>query len=198
MNIRRLRLACSLLGIVLLTSPSVSYEETAPRATVTPASVEQARQLAPLFMILQEYFTALAQGDVEKLALYHPALTVSQRDILREYFAHTVRDLHIDLRDVQVQLASPDALEYDRVRAPIPALGGIARVYVVPNISITGEVTGFKIPDSIDDRYKAHYVDVDIYFGKCHAEGDRYAATRGIEPFRWTVGPRCRRTSARR
>jgi hypothetical protein len=34
---------------------------------------------------------------------------------------------------------------------------------VVPNISISGEVTGFKIPDSIDSRYNAHYVDVDIY-----------------------------------
>jgi len=33
----------------------------------------------------------------------------------------------------------------------------------VPNISITGEVTGFVIPDSIDNRYQAHYVDVDVY-----------------------------------
>ena len=31
------------------------------------------------------------------------------------------------------------------------------------NISITGEVTGFKLPDSIDDRYGGHYVDLDIY-----------------------------------
>ena len=65
--------------------------------------------------------------------------------------------------DVQVQLSSPLALERDRVRAPIPAIGGIARVYVVPNISITGEVTGFTLPDSIDSRYQAHYVDVDVY-----------------------------------
>jgi hypothetical protein len=33
-------------------------------------------------------------------------LTAPQREILREYFAHTVRDLHIDIRDVQVQLAA--------------------------------------------------------------------------------------------
>lgn len=67
--------------------------------------------------------------------------------------------------DVQVQLASPSIglTEYARARAPIPALGGIGRFYVVPNISITGEVTGFKLPDSIDNRYAAHYVDVDIY-----------------------------------
>jgi len=67
--------------------------------------------------------------------------------------------------DVQVQLASPSIglTEFARAQAPIPALGGIGRFYVVPNISITGEVTGFKLPDSIDNRYAAHYVDVDIY-----------------------------------
>jgi len=36
-------------------------------------------------------------------------------------------------------------------------------VYVVPNISITGELSGFKIPDSIDNRYNAHYIDFDLY-----------------------------------
>jgi hypothetical protein len=65
--------------------------------------------------------------------------------------------------DVRVDLASPFQREFAHARAPIPALGGVARVYVVPNISITGEVTGFKLPDSIDKRYAAHYVDVDIY-----------------------------------
>jgi len=65
--------------------------------------------------------------------------------------------------NVQVQLNSPVATELDRVRAPIPAIGGIARVYVVPNISITGEVTGFTIPESVGGRYRAHYVDVDLY-----------------------------------
>jgi len=65
--------------------------------------------------------------------------------------------------DVQVNLAEPGLVQFAHARAPIPALGGIARVYVVPNISITGEVTGFKLPDSIDKRYAAHYVDVDVY-----------------------------------
>jgi hypothetical protein len=69
--------------------------------------------------------------------------------------------------DVRVQLDAISARgqisEFAHARAPIPALGGIARVYVVPNISITGEFTGFKIPDSIDNRYNAHYVDLDVY-----------------------------------
>lgn len=65
--------------------------------------------------------------------------------------------------DVRVDLVSPFQTEFDHARAPIPALGGIGRVYVVPRVSITGEVTGFKLPDSIDNRYAAHYVDVDLY-----------------------------------
>lgn len=65
--------------------------------------------------------------------------------------------------DVRVDLQSPFQTEFAHARAPIPALGGIARVYVVPRVSITGEVTGFKLPDSIDNRYAAHYVDIDIY-----------------------------------
>jgi hypothetical protein len=65
--------------------------------------------------------------------------------------------------DVRAQLATPLQIEFTRQRAPIPAIGGIARVYVVPNISITGELTGFTIPDSVEGRYHAHYVDLDVY-----------------------------------
>lgn len=72
-------------------------------------------------------------------------------------------NLQAKYTDVQVRLASLIATEFAHARGPIPAIGGIARVYVVPNISITGEVSGFKIPDSIDSRYNAHYVDIDIY-----------------------------------
>jgi len=65
--------------------------------------------------------------------------------------------------DVGVTLASPFvAAQFVRARAPIPALGGIGRVYVTPNISITADITGFKLP-TVEDRYAGHYVDVDIY-----------------------------------
>src|SRR5262249_8940275 len=66
--------------------------------------------------------------------------------------------------DVRVDLNAPQLLlaEFAHARAPIPALGGIARFYVVPNIAITGEVTGFKLP-TVENRYAGHYVDVDIY-----------------------------------
>ena len=65
--------------------------------------------------------------------------------------------------DVKAALQSPIDLESIHARAPIPTLGGIARFYVVPNISITGELSGFKIPDSVSKQYKAHYLDLDIY-----------------------------------
>ena len=53
--------------------------------------------------------------------------------------------------------------EFARARAPIPAIGAIGRVYVVPNISITGEISGFKLPESIDEDYRAQYIDFDLY-----------------------------------
>lgn len=66
--------------------------------------------------------------------------------------------------DVRVDLNAPalGLAEFAHARAPIPALGGIARVYVVPSVAITGEVTAFKLP-TIQDKYAGHYVDVDVY-----------------------------------
>jgi hypothetical protein len=65
--------------------------------------------------------------------------------------------------DVQASLVSTTTSEFTRARAPVPALGGIVRFYVVPNISITGELTGIKVPDSISEDFRAHYADLDIY-----------------------------------
>ena len=66
--------------------------------------------------------------------------------------------------DVEVNLTAPGPLtDFVVAKAPIPNVGGIARVYVVPNISITGEMVGMKIPDSLNPNYKAHYFDFDLY-----------------------------------
>lgn len=48
-------------------------------------------------------------------------------------------------------------------RAPIPALGGIARVYLASNLSLTGELTGFKIPGGWIKSSSGHYADMDLY-----------------------------------
>ena len=64
--------------------------------------------------------------------------------------------------DVQVELTAPFVgVEFVRARAPIPSLGGIGRVYVVPNISVTFELNGIRIPEFKDYRFK--YVDFDLY-----------------------------------
>ena len=65
--------------------------------------------------------------------------------------------------DIQATLSNVRASEFARARAPIPAIGGIARVYVVPNISITGEFSGIKLPGGVDADYRAKYYDFDLY-----------------------------------
>jgi hypothetical protein len=63
--------------------------------------------------------------------------------------------------DVEATLTNVLDTEFIRARAPIPAVGVIGRGYVLPNISITGEFTFFKMPD-LDD-YGGRYFDLDIY-----------------------------------
>lgn len=73
--------------------------------------------------------------------------------------------LVLDLKytDVKTTLQNVLDTEFVHARAPIPAIGGIGRAYVAPNISITGEFTFFKLPDSIDEDYRAKFYDFDIY-----------------------------------
>jgi hypothetical protein len=65
--------------------------------------------------------------------------------------------------DVMAKLTTPSIDEFAHARAPIPTIGGIFRAYPVPNISITGEITGFKLPENVVKGDTAHYLDVDFY-----------------------------------
>ena len=65
--------------------------------------------------------------------------------------------------DVRAELINLVNTEFVHARAPIPAIGAIGRVYVAPNISITGEFSGFRLPESIDESYRAKYYDFDLY-----------------------------------
>jgi hypothetical protein len=66
--------------------------------------------------------------------------------------------------DIRAELTttSPSIHEFTQARFPLPALGGVARVYVVPAISITGELTGLKIGD-VGDVHNGNWADLDIY-----------------------------------
>jgi hypothetical protein len=70
--------------------------------------------------------------------------------------------------DVTATLAAPirSLDEFDRARAPIPALGGVGRVYVMKNLGVTVNVNGISAPKSLADRIQegasAHYWDVDV------------------------------------
>jgi hypothetical protein len=68
--------------------------------------------------------------------------------------------------DVRVDLATPlREADFAEARAPIPAIGGIARVYPVSNISVTFDLSAFKLPVSVDkeNRYDGKILDWDLY-----------------------------------
>jgi hypothetical protein len=65
--------------------------------------------------------------------------------------------------DVQASLSNVFVgEEFVSAKAPIPAIGIIGRGYIVPNVSITGEFSGFRLPD-VDENYKGNYYDFDLY-----------------------------------
>jgi hypothetical protein len=62
-----------------------------------------------------------------------------------------------------INLESPITTEFAEARAPIPAVGLIARGYPVRNVAVTGEFSLFRLLNREEDDYKAHYYDLDIY-----------------------------------
>ena len=59
---------------------------------------------------------------------------------------------------MSAELNSPVNNEFSSTKAPLPAIGVTGRAYVLPEVAINFEVTGFKLPD-IDPRYQANYYD---------------------------------------
>ena len=67
--------------------------------------------------------------------------------------------------DVEVVLDSPLGNEFTAQVAPIPTAGIVGRGYLVPNVSITGEVSFFKVPDNLGEQFGGggRYFDYDFY-----------------------------------
>jgi len=53
--------------------------------------------------------------------------------------------------------------EFSEVQAPIPTVGVVARGYLHPAFSITGELSGFKVPESWSEEFQGKFVDFDLY-----------------------------------
>ena len=65
--------------------------------------------------------------------------------------------------DVRAEIDSPIGTELGEAKAPIPAIGLIGRGYLSEYFSITGEFTGFKLPDSVSEEFEGEFWDFDIY-----------------------------------
>jgi hypothetical protein len=65
--------------------------------------------------------------------------------------------------DIRVRLTGSGADQTRRTQVPVPAIGPVARVYITPRLSVTGEITGMAVPDSADRHYGGHYIDGDLY-----------------------------------
>lgn len=65
--------------------------------------------------------------------------------------------------DTRLQLDSPTDSEYVKARAPIPAIGGVVRVYPTSFLSVHGEFTYFRLPDNLQEDASLNSVDMDFY-----------------------------------
>lgn len=65
--------------------------------------------------------------------------------------------------DVEVNLDAIVGQEFARAKAPVPAIGGIGRVYVTSNTAVTFEVTGIQVPQSLAEDVDAKYIEYNIY-----------------------------------
>ena len=66
--------------------------------------------------------------------------------------------------EFNAQLRSLISDESTIARGPLPAIGGVGRFYIIPEVAVNFEVTGFKLPDlDFDESYKANYFDWDIH-----------------------------------
>ena len=65
--------------------------------------------------------------------------------------------------DVEINLISAIAREYAKATAPVPAIGGIGRAYLAPNVAVTFEVSGIGLPSQIAENVEASYIEYDFY-----------------------------------
>lgn len=82
------------------------------------------------------------------------------------YFTKGFVGAMVDLKytNVKVELTSPIGAEFTKAAAPIPTFGFIARAYPVANLALTGEMSFFRVPDSLAEQLDGDgsYTDFDL------------------------------------
>jgi hypothetical protein len=73
--------------------------------------------------------------------------------------------INMKLTHVDVDLQSPIGAEFFEQVAPIPAFGFAGRGYVHPNVAVDGEITFFRIPESLEEQLDGDgsYNDFDVH-----------------------------------
>jgi hypothetical protein len=90
--------------------------------------------------------------------------------------------LDLKYTNVDVTLDSPIGREFTTAVAPIPGIGGVGRGYITRNVSITGEVTYFRVPEGLGGE--------DFGGSAACSATDRRPRTRGIRAARRGGGGR--------
>lgn len=72
--------------------------------------------------------------------------------------------LDLKYTNIDLTLKSPFGSEFTKAAAPIPTVGVVARGYPVPNVAVTGEMSFFRVPDSLGAQLggDASYTDWDL------------------------------------
>jgi hypothetical protein len=72
--------------------------------------------------------------------------------------------LDLKYTNVDISLQSPIGSEFTTAAAPIPTVGVVARGYVTPNLAVTGELSFFRVPDSLGTQLggDGSYTDWDL------------------------------------
>jgi hypothetical protein len=64
--------------------------------------------------------------------------------------------------DFSAELKSALGSEFTALKGPLPAIGAVGRIYILPALALNIEVSGMKVPD-IDPKYKGSYFDYDVH-----------------------------------
>ena len=70
--------------------------------------------------------------------------------------------LDVKYTDVNVGLNSPIGDEFTKAVAPLPTIGGVARVYAAKNLALNAELSYVKVPDNLSEEVEGRYIDFDL------------------------------------